>query len=135
MTKDAAKFVDPMENGNERARVMFWKGETAGDYLIGKVIRFSERMFDGQTTPTPIAHFEPGAVADGKKWTYVREAQVVLSTELRARINPTTDRTRIFAIRFDGLEAREGKNDARLYTVVEQNAAKLGEILAVAEAQ
>lgn len=128
------KAIDLMDGGVTRVRVTFWKGENIGDWLIGKIVGFTERIFAGQTEATAIAIFQPCAISDGSEWHNAREAQVVLSTELAARISTRGDRGRIFAIRFDGFQPSTKGNDARLYTVVEQSAQRMDEILAVASA-
>lgn len=125
---------DLEKGGTVRERVTFWKGEKAGDWLIGRLTGFTSKLFDGNKEESTIAVFQPCAVALVGGWHNVREAQVILSAALVTRISRTADIGQVFAIRFDGTEPTTKGNDARLYTVVVQTEEKLAAILSEAEA-
>lgn len=131
------KGFNPAEleaTGTVRERVVFWKGVEPGDWLVGHLVGFTTRKFEGKDEPATIAIFEPCVVSGNGRWNNAREAQVILSAALAQRISRTADIGRVFAIRFDGMEKTDKNNDARLYTVFEQSAAKLEELLSTASA-
>jgi hypothetical protein len=125
-----------MQGGAVRDRALFFKGETIGEWIIGQVSFFTQRKFEGNANASDVAILSPAAVLNPvtKEWQYCREAQLVLGAALAQMISPRTDRGKIFAIRFDGTTPSQKGNDARLYTVVEQTAAKLGSVLQKAQA-
>lgn len=131
-----AADVELMEGGTVRDRALFFKGEVIGEWIIGQVSSFTQKKFEGNANASDVAILSPAAVLNPvtKEWQYCREAQLVLGAALSQMISPRTDRGKIFAVRFDGTTPSQKGNDARLYTVVEQTAAKLGSILQKASA-
>lgn len=133
---EKTNVADPMTGGTVRERALFWKGENPGDVIIGRVEDVRRVKFESGEAPAIVFGACATRVAGDETWHYQRAAQVVMSASLRSRVSETADFGKVFAIRFDGMEASDNaeKQDARLYTVVEHQRGKLSDILGIASA-
>lgn len=127
MTPNASD--DLMDGGKERDLLEFWPGEGAeqGAALCGKVTGFREMTtVHGVAT---IAEFSPCVTREPNGDLFASSGvAVILSAALRQRINPAVDTGKVFAIAYDGMTKIKNKT-ARAYRVVEQNDAKLRDLM------
>jgi hypothetical protein len=123
---------DFLEGGEERTISEIWSPKSVGEAMIGKVIGFREtktRHSKSDTDTVTIAEFSPVVIrhADGSLDAFGALA-VMLSAQLRLRINAGKDNGKIFALAYKGTE-KTASGNMNVYAVVEQNDAKLRAML------